>query len=294
MPPRRELPGFGLGGHGIFRLQEQPVPKIHGGRDGAREAPPVVQAVRLGHQALMPEHMGQKHGRRVAVPHLHRLEHRAFGSPQEVEKQLGRFPDAGDGFGCVYTADEAEIRDGVQLEQIGTGHREKIPHHEIGRPGFLQLRQGIEHIKGLQPGLRDHPMHLRGERLEPGRRVQRDHHHAVRFGQDGGMSRKPEIIQLASVGHRLRREPSGHMHIFLEAVGMPHHIVAEPQIVNHLVVRRNAGAAAFPVHKVLSTGSNICTNPIQNGGIRPYRMPPCCQLTCPCCHPIPVHVARNA
>ena len=56
--------------------------------------------------------------------------------------------------------DDGKISHRIKGEKIGAGQMKKIPHHQVGRPGFLQFGKTVEDIKSVKAFLFDKVMDL--------------------------------------------------------------------------------------------------------------------------------------
>ena len=101
--------------------------------------------------AFAVPYMGKKHISRIPVPDLQGMQVQTVSICVYIQKSCVVSPDPRHrikGMPSLYQREEGHR---IQLKQIGTGHTEKIPHHQIRIPDRLQLGKAVKYIKGLFP-----------------------------------------------------------------------------------------------------------------------------------------------
>ena len=112
--------------------------------------------------------MGKEHLRGVAVPDLERVEVHLPLDLVDIQQELRRVPDAGDGAVAVPAAGEGEVGDRVELEEERAGHLEEVREEFVGRPLDDERREVVEDVEDL-PSLRfDDLVEAAAEGVEPG------------------------------------------------------------------------------------------------------------------------------
>ena len=183
--------------------------------------------------------MRQEHRIRAAVPYFFRPDINIFAVSINVNEKLGGIQDFVDGLHGVFAPDNRKKRDCIQDEQEGTGNPEKVPHHQVRRPGGLQIGQAVKHIERVFPRLLNHIVDINRKRFKS---VGQGQFHRPDFRTSGNqrlMVRETEIDDIAMIPDRL-------VHIGLHKqpeLGKiryaPDHVVPEPDIVKRSVHLRN-------------------------------------------------------
>lgn len=107
--------------------------------------------------------MREKHGGRVALPDLQRVDIQTAVVRKKVGENLSRFPDAGYSFVTMTLSEQAKPCDSVEFEQVGAGYHEKVAHHQVGRPGGLQLGQAVKDVECVASRFSDDPVEFPAE-----------------------------------------------------------------------------------------------------------------------------------
>lgn len=140
------------------------------GDNGTQKAGGFVAVVHRDIVAIF-EMMGEKHGRRVALPGFLWLDIHLVIVVEDVNQHLCGLTDSVNCFKGVVIADQGEIRHGIEFVQVGACDPEKVAHHEIGGPGQEQVREGVEDVKYLFPLLGDDIVDGGGKGFKPRARV---------------------------------------------------------------------------------------------------------------------------
>ncbi len=154
-------------------------------RSGGVPAPEDRRPDGIGH------HMGQEHLRRVAVPHLERVDVHVPVDLIDVDQELRRVADAGDGAVPVLAAGQGEVGHRVELEEERAGHLEEVREELVGGPLDDERREVVEDVEDLLALLFDDPVHLAAEGVEarPGDRPRSSRGRRAAAGSaDGGRS----------------------------------------------------------------------------------------------------------
>ena len=118
----------------------------------------------------------------------------------DVQQELRRVADPGDGAVAVPAAGEGEVGDRVEFEQKRTGHLEEVRQEFVGRPLDDERREAVEDVEDL-PSLRlDDLVEGAAEGVEAGMGIDLDRFEpvdAAAGSADGGRS-----------GSRSHRRPS--------------------------------------------------------------------------------------
>ena len=124
----------------------------------------------------------------------------------DIQEELCCIDDLVDRGERVPAADHREERDGVENEQEGTGHTEEIPHHQIRRPGRLQIGEAVKNIESVAAFPLNDSVDLDREGLEPVRKLDIDPLDLRTFGDQLRMRSKTEIDDIAAVAFSLLNE----------------------------------------------------------------------------------------
>jgi hypothetical protein len=130
------------------------------GRD--RDGVAAVEAVR------------EEHRRGVALPDLQRVDVELALDAVQVEQELGGLADPRNGRAGVPVAQEGEVGDGVELEQVRAGGLEEVQDPQVGVPGRVQVGQRVEDVEAERADLPQGLVHGDREPLEADRRVDED------------------------------------------------------------------------------------------------------------------------
>jgi len=172
----------------------------------------------------------------------------------DIQEDLGRFPNSGDGFKGVVIAQQGKIRYGIELVEVRAGDPEKIADHQIRGPGGQKIRKGIKHIKdpfsftgrnivnlgrkGLEAALSietidGNPPILFQERLMPGK-AQINHFPVFRKGALNERRNKGLVVR--------------------DVVNLPYDIVADSQTIHNLIqtFKPRTDSRGYFFHNILS------------------------------------------
>ena len=111
-------------------------------------------------------YVGQKHGRRITLPCLDGVDANLLLIVEDVQQDLGCFPDTGDGFEGMPASQDGKIGHRVQLEQVGTGDDKEVADHQVRCPGIEQIGQAVKDVEYVPPFLADDIMDLGGKGFE--------------------------------------------------------------------------------------------------------------------------------
>ena len=142
----------------------------------------------------------------------------------------------------MLAADQPEVGDGVEFEQVGAGDLEEVPDGQIAAPGVEQRGQRVENVERAEPDLGDDLVHRAGEVLETQGRVQSVHLDAVEIVQQGAMLAEAQVDQSAALGSGPFGERLDELAVLGQVVDLPDHVVAEPQAVEDAVEAGDARA----------------------------------------------------
>ena len=117
-----------------------------------------------GHRVIL---MRQKHCLQVPPPDLFRADVNRPPVRIDIQKQLCRVLDFGNGLCRMSAPDQRKEGDRIQLKQKRTGDAEEIAHHQIRRPGSLQFRQAVKNVESVPAGFRNQVVDRDRERLKP-------------------------------------------------------------------------------------------------------------------------------
>ena len=200
---------------------------------------PVQDRLEIACPRVVP--MGEEHGFGVAVPDLVRADVDLGLVRVHVQKQLGGIPDLGDGLEGMLPPDQREKGHRIQGKQIGAGYLEEVPHHQVRRPGCLQLREAVEHIEGVVALLPDDLMDRHRKGLEP---VGELHVHDLDprpLLKKRRVRGEADVDQIPSVPDRLLRIRLDKKAEILQTVHPPDHVVSQTDIVEAFVHLRDPG-----------------------------------------------------
>ena len=118
-----------------------------------------------------------------------------LSSEGEVLADVFTIPNSIDGFQLL-----------VQAEQVRACQMEEVAHHQVRGPGLLQLRQAVEHVKGVFSLFFDGVMDGDGEGLEPVAQLHREDLQPLHGLQYGRVLREADVDKVPVVLRRLGRE----------------------------------------------------------------------------------------
>ena len=99
--------------------------------------------------------MRKEHRGRISTPDLQRVHVEIALKIINIQQQLGRFANSGNGLKRMAISQNRKISDSVQLEKIRTGNHKEIAHHQIRRPRAQQIGQAIENVISIDAFLRN-------------------------------------------------------------------------------------------------------------------------------------------
>ena len=187
-------------------------------------------------------YMRKKHGIGGTFPDLLRpdIDRIPFRIRIDVQKQLSRIHDLCNRTEGMSSADDREKRDSVQNKKERTGNTEKIAHHQISRPGGLQLRKTVKYIKSVPAFPFNHPVDLHRKSFKPvGQRYTNPFHFRA-FRHKFRMTGKTEIDDIPPVPLCLFHKGICKAAEFFKTGYAPDHIISHPDIIESLVQRRNS------------------------------------------------------
>ena len=182
--------------------------------------------------------MGKKHPGRIPVPDFQRMQIHPPVPVIHIKKKLRGIPDPGDCVKGMPPPQKWEIRNRIQLEKIGTGDPEKIPHHQIRVPYRLKRRKTVKHIEGVFPLFCDPVMNIHGKCFKPFVRVELKDLKPRPRRKKWFMLRKPHVDQVSAILYRLLGEGDRKEFKLFQIRYTPYHIVAHPDIVQKSVHSR--------------------------------------------------------
>ena len=234
-----------LPGGDRFRLHLERFLDRRGCQGGGVPAPEHRRPDGIGHD------MGEEHLGGIAVPDLEGVEVHAPVDPIDVQEELGRVPDPGDGPMAVAAAGEGEVGHRVEFEEEGAGHLEEVRQEFVGRPLDDERREAVEDVEDLPPLRLDDVVEVAAEGVEAGVGAHLDRGKAVERRQDGRVGCETEIDRPPPVPDRLPGEGLGEEGVILQAVHLPDDVVAQPEPLEHLIQRRQAAGNTCRFHPSL-------------------------------------------
>ena len=138
-------------------------------------------------------------------------------------------------------ADDRKVGNCVQRKQKRAGEMEKIPHHQVGCPGFFQLRKTVEDVQSILSFLFYQVMNIHCEGFKPVGEFHGNNTHTVHLLKNRRMLRKPDIDQFFSLPDNLLRESGGKQAEFLKRRHLPYHIISQTDRIQRDIHGRNAG-----------------------------------------------------
>ena len=109
----------------------------------------------------------------------------------------------------MLAADDRKVSDRIQDEQKRTGQMEKVPHHEIGRPGLFKFGKTVENIESVISFFLDQIVNIHGEGFKAVRKVDADNAQSFPFRKDRLMFCEAYIDEIAVIFDRLLRKSFG-------------------------------------------------------------------------------------
>ena len=143
------------------------------------------------------------------------------------------------------SADQREVGDRIEDEQVGTGQMEEIAHHQVGRPCLLQLREAVKHIECVKALALDQVVDVHGKGLEAVGQLDMLDLQPLSRGEDRLVFRKADVDQVSAVPDRLIGEFLRDIAKFVERRHLPDDVVAEADILQRLIHHRDAGLCFF-------------------------------------------------
>ena len=122
-----------------------------------------ISAVNNGNKLIALLFMRKKHGWRITVKHLERMNIVIAFKAVNINKDLRGLPDTGNGLKIMAVSQKRKIRHRVEFIKVRTGDEEKIPDHQISSPCRKQIRQAIKNIKSLFSDLADNIVDIPGK-----------------------------------------------------------------------------------------------------------------------------------
>ena len=203
-----------------------------------------------GREAVAFPDMEHVHGRRIAVLHLGGLDIDLALVAVNLGEDLSGAGDGPGGLGGVGVAQQGEVGQGLQVEDVGAGEHEEIAQHAIAGPGLGQGREAVEDEEGPAPGLADLGAHLGDEALETDGDIDLPHLPMVGLPQQGRMIREAEVDQPAALLVRrpaIGRDQGGEIG---DVVQMPDQVVPGQQATEDAIQGGDAGAEVGFDHAV--------------------------------------------
>ena len=133
---------------------------------------------------------------------------------------------------------EREIRNCIKLEQIRTGHPEKVPHHQIRIPDRLQLREAVKYIESFLPLPGNKVINRHGKRLKLLIRVKPEDLYALHFLQNRLMLGKTYIDHSPPVPNSLPGKRPGKQPKLFYIRYLPYHIVPQADKIQNFIQLR--------------------------------------------------------
>ena len=180
-------------------------------------------------------YMGKKHISRIPVPDLQRMQVQTVPVCVYVQKKLRRIPDPRHSIKGMPSPYQREEGHRIQLKQIGTGHTEKIPHHQIRIPDRLQLGKAVKYIKGLSSFLPYSLVNPHRKAFKPLFRLKFIDSQPFAGFQHSFMLRKPDINKLFPVLQRLCRKRTCEKKVFLQVGNLKHNIISKPDKIQRFI-----------------------------------------------------------
>lgn len=178
---------------------------------------------------------------RVAPQGLERVDiHRAVAHV-DVYEHLGRVPDAGRSLKGVVPADYREVRHGVELIEVRTGHAEEVAHHLVRVPRDLQLGEAVEDVEGALTFFGYAVVDVHGEGLEAEHGVELVHLQSRLRAEHALVPRVVHVYKVAPVLERLLGKSLREKPVLVQRRDLPDDVVAHTDVVEHLI---HAGVAA--------------------------------------------------
>ncbi len=252
----------------LLRLEKFPVPDVERPGNGVdAQRGDIGQHIRedgaFGHRekVVVQPDVGEVHRGGVPLVHLQGMHVELLPVAEDVEQQLRRLPDGGDGIGGVVAPEERKVRDGFELEEIGAGHHEEVSQHQVAVPVGGQVGQAVEHVVRPLPGTFDHLVDLGGEGLEPDFGGEDMDVRAAVRGEEGRMAGEPEVDELSAVPESVRGERLHQDGVVPDQVDLPDDVVPRDHPFDHAVEAFKPGPwnPRFRVHA--SSRKHPCSAP---------------------------------
>ncbi len=150
-----------------------------------------------------------------------------------VQKQLGGVPDPCHSVKGMPSPDQGEIGNRIQFKQVGTGHPEKVAHHQVGIPDGLQFGQAIKDIKCVPPLPGDLLVDGHGKSLEAFVRIKLPNLDAGQILQNRLVLGETDVDHIPPIRHRLPGKGLREHTELLQLRNLPHHIISKADAIQN-------------------------------------------------------------
>src|SRR6056297_777466 len=179
--------------------------------------------------------VGQKHGRRMALPDLERLNVKMVFVAEDINQHLGGIADLFNRAEGMTAADQGKIGNGIKIKQIGAGNTEKIGDHMIGGPGRKQLGEAVKNIEGLLALGGNDLINLTGKRLKTFFRIDLMDLDLGRFSQQRQMVTKAHVVDSTTIAQRLLDKGLDKIAVIIDRFNLKHDIITNAQAIENSI-----------------------------------------------------------
>lgn len=160
---------------------------------------------------------------------------------EEVDEELRGALDRIGGVARVVAPEQAEIRDGLELVEVGAGEHEEVAQHRVRTPVGGEIGEAVENVVRPESRLADRLVDAVDERLETRLGVEIEARAGKGAGQQRLVAAEAEVDQPATVARGGVGIGSDEGPVVLEPVEMPDDVVAGENAAERGVQRGKAG-----------------------------------------------------
>jgi hypothetical protein len=182
-----------------------------------------------------------------------------FAVTMHVNHHLSGLANAVQGHAGVSVRVQGKPGYGVQLEQEGAHHPEKITHHGVGGPGIEQFAQAVAHVKRTAAVLFNQVPNPAGKALKTAKRVNADGlNGGVLVINDRRVFAKTEINNLTTRTGGSINKRKDEAAIVVQVGNAPDYVVADSEVIKNLVQPGEAGGyPVFGLERLVTTHCRI-------------------------------------
>ncbi len=177
-------------------------------------------------RVVLAPNVEEMDGRGLAKLGFDRPDVKVVVGAKHIEEELRGRDDRLGGFACVPAAEQAEVGDGLQLEEIGTCEHEEIAKHGVGIPVSGQVGEAVEDVTYFEAGGSDDVSYPVNKYFESFVGAERDCLAGEVFRKQAGVVGEAKVDEPPSVAHRGVGEGGDECLVLGHVAHVPHDIVA--------------------------------------------------------------------